>query len=338
VTSLAVIALALAGARRLDGLLVTYALGLLATAALSWRAVRAAGVDMRPGPWRASGAAARELAVIGGTLQVTHLVAQAGDQGLRLVLGSSYGAAAIGVYDLASRAAVAPRSLMASLLVALVPFAAAREGTGGREALSDSLQRSTRYAALAIAAGTLVGLFVAGPFVTLWLSGSGAATADATRILELLLIALAVQSLTSPMAALARAAGRPGAEAVATAVAQPLALVAAAQATTLVTAVAAYAAVTTTASLILWGWLKRGLALDGLARRDIGALIVVALAATAGAAAARATADALALGPWFLFAAVGAVTLLIAALLAVVTRAITADERRLLLRLARRRA
>ena len=106
---------------------------------------------------------------------------------------------------------------MASLLVALVPFAAAREDSGGRAALSDSLRRTTRYATLAIAAGTVTGLAVAGPFMALWLGATTATIDDARRIFELLLIALALQSITSPMVALARAAGRPGAEAIATA-------------------------------------------------------------------------------------------------------------------------
>jgi O-antigen/teichoic acid export membrane protein len=337
IAAAAVIALALGGIRQLSVLLVVYALGLLATAVVSWRAVRAMGIEARPAPWRATRAAAGELAVVGGTLQIALLVAQAGDQALRLVLGSAFGAAAIGIYDLASRAAIVPRSLMASLLVALVPFAAARQGVGGRAALSDSLQRSTRYAALAIAAGTIVGLFVAGPFITVWLGGSGAASVDAIRILELLLIALAVQSLTSPMVALARAAGRPGFEALMTAVAQPAALLAAASAGTFVGAVAAYAAVTTAAAIVLWAWLKQALALDGLAARDIAALAVVTVAAAAAAGLVRAAADALALDPWLVLAVVPAGTLPAAAVLAIATGAILLEERRLLLRVVRGR-
>ena len=337
VTALGVIGLAVAGLRRLDVLLVVYALGLLVTAVLSWRAVRVAGAPITARPWRSTGDAARELAIMGGTLQVTHLVAQAGDQGLRVVLGSAFGAAAIGIYDLASRAAIAPRSLMASLLVALVPFAAAREGRDGVAALSDSLQRSTRYAALAIAAGTIVGLFVAAPFMTLWLGTAGAASADATRILELLLVALAVQSLTSPMVALARAAGRAGPEAVSTSLAQPIGLAVAAHASTLVLAVASHAIVTTAASLVLWAWLKRALALDGLTRRDIAALATVSAAAAAGAALLRAAADAMAFDPWLVLAVVAAGTLPAAAILAVATGAISPQERHLLFGLARGR-
>ena len=335
-TALAVIALALGGSR-LDHLLVACALGLMATAGASWWALRRAVGPIVLAPWRATAHAVRELAVVGGTLQVTHLVAQAGDQGLRLVLGSTAGAAAIGIYDLASRAAIVPRSLMAPLLVSLVPFAAAREDRGGQAALSDTLQRSTRYAILAIVLGTTIGLFVAGPFMALWLGDSGRSTVDAQRILELLLLALAVQSVTSPMVALARAAGRPGAEAIATAVAQPLALVAAAQAAALVPAVGAYAAITTIASLILWAWLKGALGLSGVPGRDLSALALVAAGTALGAAAARLSADTVAAGPWLPLVAVPAAATLAAAALTVVTGAIPADERRRFARIGRGR-
>lgn len=333
-SALAVMALSAAGVRRLDLLLVVYALGLLVTAVASWRAVGREVGPIPAAPWRAGGDAARELAVVGGTLQATHLLALGGDQALRFVLGAAFGPAAIGVYDLASRAAIAPRSLMASLLVALVPFAAAREGAGGRAALSDSLQRSTRYVALTMAAGTITGLLVAGPFVALWLGGPVAAIESARRILEVLLVALAVQSLTGPMVALARAAGRPGPEAVATAIAQPLAVLAAWRAGTLVAAVAVYAAVTTTASLALWWWLKRVMGLEGLVARDLAGLALVTAGAAAAGGAARAAADALAAGPWIVLAAVPAATLLGAGAFALATGAISADERRVLARAA----
>jgi O-antigen/teichoic acid export membrane protein len=325
-TAIVVMGLAAAGGR-LDQLLVAYALGLLATAGASWRAVGHAVGGVAIAPWRATGSAMRELAVVGGTLQATHLVAQAGDQGLRLILGSAFGAAAIGIYDLGSRAAIVPRSLMASLLVALVPFAAAREGSTGQP-LSDTLQRSTRYATLAIAVGTLAGLFVSGPFMALWLGGAGSATLDAQLILQLLLVALAVQSVTSPMVALARAAGRPGAEAIATTVAQPLALIAAAQASALAPAVAAYAVVTTLASLILWSWLKRALGLAGLSGRDVGAIAVVTAGTALAAAAARVVADTLAVGPWLTLAIVPVAASLAATAIAVLSGAVPADERR----------
>ena len=336
VTALLVIALAVGGGR-LDHLLVAYALGLLSTAGASWWAARQAVGPIAVAPWRANASAVRELAVVGGTLQVTHLTAQAGDQCLRLILGSTAGAAAIGIYDLASRAAIVPRSLMAPLLVSLVPFAAAREDRGGQAALSDTLQRSTRYAILAIVVGTTIGLFVAGPFMALWLGNGGRATEDAQRILELLLVALAVQSVTSPMVALARAAGRPGAEAFATAVAQPLALVAAAQAVTLVPAVGAYAVVTTLASLILWWWLKRALGLSGVPARDLVALALVTAGTTFGAAAARLSADAVAAGPWLTLVMVPAGAMLAAAAVAIVSGAIPADERRRLAQIGRGR-
>ena len=330
IAALAVVVLAIGGVRRLDLLLVTYAVGLLATAGLSWRAVRRDVPDLRAAPWRLDRGAARELARVGGTLQATHLVAQAGDQGLRLILGSAFGPAAIGLYDLASRAAIAPRSLMAALLTALVPFAAAREGVGGTPALSDAFRRATRYATLLIAAGTFAGVFVGGPFMTLWLGAAGGGADDARRILERLLVALALQSITSPMVALARAAGRPGAEAIATALAQPVGLVLAAHAAGLVDAVTVYAAVTTGAAVVLWWWLKTRLDLEGLAAREVAALVIATAGAALAAAATRAACDGLMAGPMATLVLVPTATVVTLAALALLAGAISADERRLL--------
>jgi O-antigen/teichoic acid export membrane protein len=329
VTALLVIGLALAGERRLDVLLLAYAAGLLATAALSWSAVRADVPALRFAPWRVSGEAVRDLAVVGGTLQATHLASQAGDQALRVVLGSAYGAAAIGVYDLSSRAAIAPRSLMASLLVALVPFAAAREG-GGRSALSESLQRTTRFATLAITAGTVALFFVAHPLMSLWLGG-GDGVSDARRMLQWLLVALAVQSVTSPMVAMARAAGRPGPESIAAIIAQPLGVAAAMSAASLANAVAAYAVVTTIGGLGLWWWLKRRLALDGLSWRESAALVAVGVGTTAAAAAARAAADTWQIDAWPTVIAVGVATLGAIVPLALLTGAVAPEEQRALI-------
>jgi O-antigen/teichoic acid export membrane protein len=226
---------------------------------------------------------------------------------------------------------------MASLLVALVPFAAAREGAGGRAALSDSLRRSTRFATLAIAAGTIAGVFVAGPFMTLWLGAAAPAVDDARRLLEGLLVALALQSIARPMVAIARAAGRPEPEAISTALAQPVALVAAAQASGLVPAALAYAAVTTVGVIALWWWLKVRLALDGLSWREVAALVAVSVGGIVGTAAARAAADALAIGPVATLLLVPAATLATIAALALTSGAITRDERDLLTRVALRR-
>jgi hypothetical protein len=139
------------------------------------------------------------------------------------------------------------------------------------------------------------------------------------------------------MVALARAVGRPAPEAVMTALAQPIALAIAAQASTLVAAVAGYALVTTAASLVLWQWLKRALALEGLAWRDVAALAAVTITAALAAGLSRAAAEAMALHPWLVLAVVAACTLSTAGLLAVATGAVSPEERHLLLRLGRRR-
>jgi hypothetical protein len=139
------------------------------------------------------------------------------------------------------------------------------------------------------------------------------------------------------MVAMARAAGRPGPESIAAAVAQPLGVAAAMSATSLAGAVAAYAVVTTIAGLGLWWWLKRRLALDGLSWRDVAALVAVAAGTTAVAAAARAAADTWRIGAWPTMIAVGAATAGAGVSLALLTGAVRPEERRVLLRPRRRR-
>ncbi len=144
----AVAGLAMAGVRRLDLLLATYAASLAAAAGASAIAVARdlpAGSAAARAWWPEGAALRRAAARVGGQLQATTLVAQLGNLALRLVLGSRFGPAAMGLYDLASRAAIAPRTLVASLLVALVPFAAGRERRDGRGAFTETLWMSTKY-------------------------------------------------------------------------------------------------------------------------------------------------------------------------------------------------
>ena len=278
ITAGAVAGLAVAGVRRLDVLLATYAAGLAAAAVASAIAVARdlpAG-DASVRAWRPEGAALAELLRIGGPLQATTLAAQLGDQALRLVLGSRFGPAAMGIYDLAIRAAVAPHTLVASLLVALVPFAAGRERRDGRGAFTEPLWLSTKYAALLIVPTTAAGLVVARPLMEIWLGTEGTIAADTARIFEVLLVALACQAIAGPMVALARADGRPGPEAVVTAIAQPAAVLLAMTRPTLDGVIAAFAVVITAGVWVLWVYLRRRLHVTGPEGRWLAPLAGVA--------------------------------------------------------------
>lgn len=271
--AIAVTGAVLAGVRRLDVLLVLYAAGLATAALVSWRAVSREIGAAAGRPWPPERAAIGELLRVGGTLQATTLSAQLGDQALRVLLGSRFGAAGMGIYDLAIRAATAPRSVVASLLVALVPFAAGRERRQGRAALAESLWISTKYTTLLMVAATAGGFAVAGPLMAVWL-GAGSEAARATQpLFEVLIVALAVQSIAGPMVALGRADGRPGPEAVTTAIAQPLGVVLAATRATATSAIAAFAATVTISIWVLWAYLQRALGVNGPSRGWLRAVL-----------------------------------------------------------------
>jgi O-antigen/teichoic acid export membrane protein len=335
--AMAVVGLAAAGVHRLDWLLLAYASGLLATAVASWRAVAREIGGLRLAPSLVDRDGLRELATIGGTLQVTTLAAQLGDQGLRLLLGARFGAAAMGTYDLASRAAVAPRSLAGSLLTALVPFSAGRAEAAGQSALADSLPRATRYALLLVGGSSLVGLAVAGPLMHAWLGDAAAADGGARRMFELLLVALAIQVVAGPIVAVARAMGRAVPEAAVTVAAQAASLGAAALAATAVSAVAWFAAGVTLSLLALWRVLERTLDLAALTRAD-----VIRLAAALGGTAAAAAAVRWGLAGWTgrpWPALIGGTLIVSLAWIACAALAgvVTADERAALRRFVRRR-
>jgi O-antigen/teichoic acid export membrane protein len=334
-TALAVAGLALGGVRRLDVLLLAAAMGLAATAIVGWRSVARETGPLPLRPWRTDRRALRELVSFGGTLQLTTLVAQLGDQGLRLLLGSRFGASAMGLYDLASRAAIAPRSLMAPLLVALVPFVAGRERIGGTAALTESLRRATTYATLPIVAGTAAGLVVARPLMTVWIGAPPEAVWLAVQLFVPLLVSLGIQSIASPMVAFGRGAGRPWPEAIVTVIAQALALALAAQASAPAAAIAAVAVVLAVSAWVLWLWLKRVLAVEAPPRTDVVRLAAVAAGVAGVAVAARAIADRLALAPPAELLLVPAVVTVATGALAVAVGCVSADERRVIAQLTR---
>lgn len=335
-SALVVAGLALAGVRRLDVLLLAAAAGLLVTAVVSWRTVAAATGPLPLRPWRTDRRAVGEIAWFGGTLQLTTLVAQLGDHGLRLLLGWHFGAATMGVYDLASRAAIGPRSLMAPLLVALVPFTAARERVGGVAALNESLRRATTYATLAIVAGTAAGLAVAEPLMGLWIGGPPDTVRLARELFQILLLSLAVQSIASPMVSLARGVGRPGPEATTTLVTQAVAVTLAWRMATPSAAIGVAAIVLAVSSVGLWIWLKIALGVTAPPRPQIGRLAIVAAGVAAIAYYAAAATGWLALPPAATLLAVPSIVVAASIGLALATGSVPADERRAIARLARR--
>ncbi len=323
--------MALAGVRRLDLLLATYAAGLAAAAVASAIAVARdlpAG-EARARAWRPEAAAVGELLRIGGPLQATTLIAQLGDQALRLVLGSRFGPSARGVYDLARRAAIAPRTLVASLLVALVPFAAGRERRDGRRAFAETLWLSTKYAALLIIPATAAGLVVARPLMAIWLGAEGTIAAETARIFQVLLVALACQAIAGPMVALARADGRPGPEAIVTAIAQPVAVAFAATRPTLDGVITAFAVVITVSLWVLWADLRRRLDVTGPDGRWLGPLagVTAGIGMVAWVADMSAIADA---APWTTLLAAPALIAATGASLALALGAIPPAERQVL--------
>jgi len=334
--AIGVSALALAGVRRLDLLLVVYAAGLAAAALVSWRAVSRAIGTAAGRPWPPERAAIGELLRLGGTLQATTLIAQLGDQAVRVLLGSRFGAAAMGTYDLASRAAIAPRSIVASLLVALVPFAAGRERRHGRAALADSLWIATKYTALLIVPATAAGVAVAGPLMAVWLGAGSDAARETQPLFEILIVALSVQSIAGPMIALGRADGRPGPEAVSTAIGLPLATAVAASRTSAPATVAAFAVTVTASIWIAWVYLQRALGVSGPTRGWLGSLSGLVAGGCVVGWAARAITPQIA-PAWLAVIVVPAAVAAVLVTLALAIGAIPATERAVFRDVLRRR-
>ena len=322
--------LAVAGVRRLDLLLACYAAGLAAAALAGAVAVaRELPATGAGSAWRPDRAALGELLRIGGPLQATTLAAQLGDQALRLIVGSRFGPAAMGLYDLASRAAIAPRTLVSSLLVALVPFAAGRERRDGRGAYTETLWMATKYTTLLIVPATVAGLIVARPLMAIWLGPDTAIAADAARLFAVLLVALACQAISGPMVALARADGRPGPEAVVTVIAQPVAVALAAARLSLDGVITTFAVVITASVWVLWIHLRRRLAVSGPGGRWLAPLagMTAGVGVVAWAAHMSAIADT---APWTTLVAAPALIAGTGAALALALGAIPAAERQVL--------
>jgi O-antigen/teichoic acid export membrane protein len=316
-----------AGVREVDVLLLAFAATLLVTALWCWRLVgRELGRGAR---WRFDRSLARELLAFGGAIQVSSLALQTGDQALRVLLGARFGAETIGAYDLASRAALALRSLANAMLTVLVPFGAAQSVAGGQQALARLHELALKYLALLMIAGTAAGVLVVRPFVGVWLGGTGL-TDMVTVLLLVLLVAHFLQALSGPSMSLGRSLGQVGPEVVTYVAGNALGVALAAFAGTASAAVLAFAAANTAASLALWRWLA--------SRLRIPMLPAPLFARLAGAGALTTAAGWLALSgvralewppvPEVLTVAAAAATAM--GISALALRLVSAEERRLL--------
>jgi O-antigen/teichoic acid export membrane protein len=326
----AVVALAAGGVRDLATLLVAYAVCLGATGIAAWRAVASWDSTLRLRPWHADRTALRELTRIGGLIQVTTSVSQVGDYALRLLLGARFGVSAIGAYDLATRAAMVPRSLSASLLATLVPFAAGREAAHGRADLADVVARSMRFITLFLVAASVPLVVCADLLVAVWLGPIPEAGIIAA-MLRVVTVSLLVQSVFGPIASAARGVQRPGAEAVATVLTQPVVVILAAVQPTVIAAIGILAAGLAVSAGLLCLWLIRGLRLRSLPGVRAGRLALLAAGVTGTVLATRVVLDAAGAPALLTMAAGGAASLLATAALMLVLRVVANDERRLVL-------
>ncbi|MEO5823779.1 MAG: oligosaccharide flippase family protein, partial [Vicinamibacteraceae bacterium] len=118
---------------------------------IAWRVHTLVGPQHWPRwPGRWDGHAARVLAGVGGAVQLSTLAAQGGDLALRAILGAGFGPAAIGAYDLAARAAMAPRHAASAVPVALVPQAQAQAVSDGAASLAALHARSVIVVAVIV--------------------------------------------------------------------------------------------------------------------------------------------------------------------------------------------
>jgi O-antigen/teichoic acid export membrane protein len=281
-TTLGVLALALAGVRSVPLLLVCYSTGLLATGVAIWGRLRAHVPGLRLRPFYVERELAMEFCRFGGGVQLSNLALQLGDQLLRALLGARFGAAAMGAYDLAARAGYVLRSLCNALLGVMVPFGTAQWLTGGRDALSRLHALGLKYSALFMVGGTMVALLEAQSVLDLWLRGVEGLP-ELLRMLQVTLALNALQSLAGPIGSLGRAAAAVRPEAVTSVAGNAAALLAASSATTPVGAVLGFMSAIAVANGVQVVWLRRLLGVDGpgvaAALRIAGTLVLTAVAA-----------------------------------------------------------
>lgn len=276
-SGIVLVGLVLAGVRRLDLLLLVHGSGLAGAAILGWQlAGRRAGA-LRPSLlWDAR--LARDLARFAGTVQAASFLPQAAEQVFRVVLGMRFGAAAMGFFDLGSRAALVLRSFAIALLVAMVPFGAQQQLAGGRAALGRLYALASKYTALFLLPASAVAMYHSRTLIALWLGESPGAE-EVLFVLRVFLAAHALAGLSGPIAMIARSVGLPGAEAVLLPTASTLGIVAALLSRTREAALAAFALATVLGAFALWGWLSRRLALGVPILPVIASVTMMAVAA-----------------------------------------------------------
>ncbi len=224
---------------------------------IAWRVHARLGPERWPRwPGRWDGDAARALAGVGGAVQISTLAAQAGDLALRSILGARFGPAAIGAYDLATRAAMAPRHAASAIPVALVPQAQAQAVADGHASLGALHARSALLVALVVVAGAAGAWLVVDPLLAVWL-GSRPELGDVATLVRVLLVFHAALAIGAVASAIGRALGRPGPEAIAALAGNAAGIAAARLGGDAAGAVAAFAAAVAVATLAQAVWIVR---------------------------------------------------------------------------------
>jgi O-antigen/teichoic acid export membrane protein len=216
---------AVIGVRSIAALVALFALVTGLWALPMWADLRRHLGQLRPGravsvrtEWR------RVVAFVGPT-QGSNLALVCGEQGVRVVLAAFFGATAAGVYDLAYRISVLPRTLASVVYTTSIPYVASVPAAGRPAALARIYNRSLLLSCLLLIPGSVIVFALAEPLWLAWVGTGSPAGATLTRALLLMHLAggwMAVDAMA------ARGLGRPASEMVATVVPYALATVVAA--------------------------------------------------------------------------------------------------------------
>jgi len=259
---------------RLDLLLLIQAASMVVTSVAAWLLVRhRIDAPLLFRPWRMQRGIARELVRLGGTVQASTIAVQAGDQAMRVILGTMFGAAVMGTYDLTNRAAIALRSVCSAIPVVLVPFGQARLAVDGADGVARVHALAVKYLALVLIPGSAAAALLVDRGLDVWL-GPGVATADGISMARILLGMHAALGVTAAATALGRSLGVVAPELVCSIAGTALGVAAAAAAPTPLTVVAAFAALMATAAAAQAWWLTRRLRLAWLRSFHIGRILL----------------------------------------------------------------
>ena len=152
----------------------------------------------------------------------------------------------------------------------MVPFAVHLEQRRGVGEVARLLRTTARHVALFILPATAVLLAFAGPLITGWIGAADMLLVPAVcRCFEILLVAHACGAMAVPAAMVARALGRPQAEAIATAATFAAALVGAQVVSSWEVATALLWGLPAVGGFAVWFWLARTLLAGRLSLRDL---------------------------------------------------------------------